>query len=197
MAGPPPPPGHSSEARFSKVSHALDHQDLVSSFLSHHETEVRSSRDAQMVFKEGGQRLARSRAVTLAFLFEGVLSPLGGTPRDSCLLGTGSQFPCLWDALPGSLGTHPVSGAGGGLGETAGWHRGGCPRCGWDRVPAVRVQSQAKTIRGAERDARGTNPKTVPILRGLCERRPSGANHVCRTAQANNKRSGRWAFSVQ
>lgn len=106
MAGPPPPPGHSSEARFSKVSHALDHQDLVSSFLSHHEREVRSSRDAQMVFQEGGQRLACSRAVTLAFLFEGVLSPLGGTPRDSCLLGTGSQIPmpsgCLarqsWDS---------------------------------------------------------------------------------------------------
>lgn len=125
-----------------------------------------------------------------SFLFKGVLSPLRGAPRGG--------WPPPWSGEPSPTPSGCFAQS---LEQGAGWKgqpdaQGRLSQCGWGRVPAAGVQSQAKTIR-RPKEMPGAQTLRWHSFSGPCKTGPSGANHVCRTAQANNKRSGRWASSVQ
>ena len=168
----PSPPGHISEAHFSKVSHALD-PDTWSVPPSH-------------ITKWGLcpleiHRWCLTEGSWHPFLFKGVLSLLGGTARDVPLCGREGDPP------------HQTPPLGDVMGATS-KPRGPCPR--WSQVPPVRVRSWARARR-SQGEMLGAQTLRQHSLSGSCQSRPSDANEICRTARANKKGSCRWVFSFQ
>lgn len=101
-----------------------------------------------MAFQEGGQRPWHSRAATWAFLFKGMLSPLGGTPRGGCLRGGKERCPNTF-RMP-SLAVVGLASPSRGAGGDSRMAQRSLSSV-WSRVWVVRVRSQAETTRGKTR----------------------------------------------
>lgn len=106
--------------------------------------------------------------------------------------GQGAMSQHLQDAFPGSRRTCQS--------QQGCWRRqqNGTEIAVLGVEPCVGSKSQKP---GRDNERQNEMPQARTLRRhsfsGSCKRRPSGANQICRTAQANNKRSSRWAFSFQ
>lgn len=127
---PPSPAGHVSEAHFSKVSHVLDPQGLVSSC-----RQRLGPLEIEMAFYGGGWHPTFSGGSHTGFPIQGGFEPLSRDPKGWSASGdreadSPHQTPPLCLDLPGWLQGLQSLEQGQGLGETAGWHGDSCPQHG-------------------------------------------------------------------